>query len=93
MMADAKEKVEELQELDVTKDVEHVGAVLAYTDETPLYGDLNLTMRKKVPHSLMTMVTMTVMAMHSKVMHDLRVSRAAGYYHDIYDYCYIYCYL
>ena len=44
----AKDKVGELQEFsDVTKSDNHVAAVLAYTEETELYSDLNLTMRTK----------------------------------------------
>ena len=44
----AKHKVGELKEFcDVTKSDNHVAAVLAYTEETELYSDLNLTMRTK----------------------------------------------
>ena len=46
-MDKASEKVKNLKKFNVTKDPEQVGSVMAYTDETPLYGELNLSMRKK----------------------------------------------
>ena len=47
-MEKARQKVEELQSLGVTgKHQDQVAAVIAYTDETELYGGLNLTMRTK----------------------------------------------
>ena len=39
-MARAAAKVESLKEYDVVKDSAHVGAVMAYTDETDLYTQL-----------------------------------------------------
>ena len=39
-MARAAAKVEDLKEYDVVKDSTHVGAIMAYTDETELYAEL-----------------------------------------------------
>ena len=41
-MDKATAKVESLKEFDVKKDPEHVCSVMAYTDETKLYGKLNM---------------------------------------------------
>ena len=35
----------------INKHADHVAGVMAYTDETPLYGELNLTMRAKGGHT------------------------------------------
>ena len=42
-MDKATAKVESLKEFDVKKDPEHVCSVMAYTDETKLYGKLNMS--------------------------------------------------
>ena len=42
-MDKARAKVESLKEFDVKKDPEHVCSVMAYTDETKLYGKLNMS--------------------------------------------------
>ena len=42
-MDKATAKVESLKEFDVKKDPEHVCSVMAYTDETKLYGKLKMS--------------------------------------------------
>ena len=46
-LCQASAKVSNLRKFAVTKDEEQVGAIMAYTDETELYAELNLSMRKK----------------------------------------------
>ena len=47
----ATEKVQHLKNFGVNKHMDHVAGVMAYTDETPLYGEVNLTMRTKGGHT------------------------------------------
>ena len=69
-MARAAAKVESLKEYDVVKDSAHVGAVMAYTDETDLYTQLIAMACVVVAYTVMAYVVVVcvVMAHEESVM-------------------------